>query len=596
MPTRPRFDRPSSAVRLKAQLSLLLLPLLAIAACVDRTDPLSPVEAPEARTVAIGAVTEAWPAPPTSWADVYDPFVLRSLNVQISADDWATIRNDETFDIKVPATFWLDGDVGDARYDISIRRKSATPIGDKISYRVKFEQQVGNSSIRRWYDIRSLSLENGDDADVVREGLSWYLHRLASTETYQPGLAAWATLTLHLEQPVTDESGQLVLGDDGEPLIELVPFPQGVYLNVELPDKQFLRHRGLWSEGSTWLYKQDDIGLPELKEPDIEAPTPEESSPAYRALAYSPFEEQKYTGKRLLNPPPSDADLEADLQYWVDMDGMLRLGAVNAYTDNPDELFNKGKNFFWVDFVESRSDHRRRHFPWDLDASIRTTTGRIYSAQGGGKKNQTSQHPFQEVILNHPVYREQFNTTFLDLLNGPMSVATVHSALDQFEALLSESLVADPNSKIQNPAGHFASLRSWISDRTANVRSQIAVNGPPAPRPSYGGGDLRTVHLGSLTGVATAERRSWTVTVTAGVVDDTGAPVADAVVAAQWSGATTGAITCSTGTQGNCTMTASGLKSNQSSVTLTVNAISGTNLTYDPNGNTTSNVVEIARP
>jgi len=167
-----------------------------------------------------------------------------------------------------------------------------------------------------------------------------------------------------VEEPVTDEFGNPVLGDDGEPLTQFVERPQGVYLNVELPDKHFLRHRGLWSEGSTWLYKQDDIGLPELKEPKIASPTPEQSSPAYRALAYLPFAEAQYSG----------------------------------------------------------------YFPWDLDASIRTTTGGIYSAQAGGRKNQLNQHPYQEIILNHPVYRQQYNAVLLALLDGPMSVGAVHTA------------------------------------------------------------------------------------------------------------------------------------------------------------------------
>jgi len=43
-------------------------------------------------------------------------------------------------------------------------------------------------------------------------------------------------------------------------------------------------------------------------------------------------------------------------------------------------------------------------------------------------------------------------------------------------------------------------------------------------------------------------------------------------------------------------MTASGLRSNQSSVTLTVEGISVASLTYDPSANTVNTVVVIARP
>ena len=66
-----------------------------------------------------------------------------------------------------------------------------------------------------------MSLENGDDNNVVSEGLAWFLHRQAWSSDYQPGLAAWAKLTVH------------VLEEDGTIDVR----PQGVYVNVELPDK-----------------------------------------------------------------------------------------------------------------------------------------------------------------------------------------------------------------------------------------------------------------------------------------------------------------------------------------------------------------------
>jgi hypothetical protein len=465
--------------------------LLLLGACTLTDNPTGP----DPDLLSLTSITAAnlqsvdVPAPPTTWRDVYDPFVLRHYHVQLSQADYQTIRHDETFDIKVPALFWMAGDRDDHAYQITIRRKSATPIGDKISYRIKFESQIGDPSVTRFYDIKSFSLENGDDQDVVREGLAWYLHRVAASEDYQPGLAAWATLTLHIEEPVVDAMGNPVLGVDGAPLISVVEQPQGVYLNVELPDKHFLRHRGLWSEGSTWLYKQDDIGLPELKEPDLESPSPADHSEGYLALAYPPFQAAEGRGKRTLNPTPNDELLQEQLEQWINMEGMLRLGAVNAFTDNPDELFTHGKNFFWADFASSFNDRRRMYFPWDLDAAVRNTEAGIYgsvSKSGGkGKRGETvtvTQHPFQEVILNHPAFRSQFNEAFLTLLNGPMGQGAVNDALTQIEGMLSAALVSDPNSKISNPAGYFSGLRNWVSAREASVREQISANNLPAPR------------------------------------------------------------------------------------------------------------------
>jgi hypothetical protein len=433
---------------------------MVVGACSADAPSMAGPEAP-----LVGSSSAAsYPAPPSGWEDVYDPLVLRSFNVRLTAANYATIQADETFDIQVPATFWLDGDTS-GPYTVTIRRKSATPIGEKISYRMRFRAPTP-----LFYGIQSFSLENGDDQDVVSEGLSWYLHRLASTPAYRPGLAAWATLTMHVED----------VDANGDPVVDVRP--QGVYLNVELPDKQFLRNRGLWQGSSTWLYKQDDIGLPELKE----NPDGSTSSPTYDELDYSPFRVAK--GKNPTNPTPSDAVLAGHMARLVDMDSWLRLGAVNAYTSNPDELFNKGKNFFWVDFMIWKTARPvaplRLYLPWDLDASIRGTTAGIYGTTGSGKggKGSVAQHPYQEVILNHPTYRAQYNTIFTDLLDGPMATDALQQALTRFEGVLSDALAADPNSQIDDVPYHFDKLRAWVAAREVNVRSQVQANNSPAPR------------------------------------------------------------------------------------------------------------------
>jgi hypothetical protein len=413
-----------------------------------------------------------YPAP-TVWWQVYDPAALLSLNIKISLADYATIQADETFDIEVPAEFWVDNiDPNPGSWAILIRRKSATPIGEKISYRMSFEQKIGAGSTR-WVNVKSLSLENGDDHNVVAEGLAWFLHRQAASADYLPGLAAWARLTMH------------VVGPDGEIDVR----PQGVYLNAELPDKRFLQNRFLWTSSSTsWLYKQDDIGLPELKEWPNDSSGPETDSPAYLALDYSPFQKAVVVRKQVLNPPPNDADLELDLNHWINTRSLLRLGAVNAFTANPDELFNHAKNYFWADFGDTAENHAPRlYFPWDLDAAIRAPDASIYGTiSGSGKKFTVKQHPYQEVILNHPTFRQDYNDIMNELLEGPLAVGPVQSFLDDAEALLTDALLADPNNQIGNTpaavAQQFSALRAWAALRHANVSAQVQQNGPPPPR------------------------------------------------------------------------------------------------------------------
>jgi hypothetical protein len=374
----------------------------------------------------------------TGYPAVYDTNRVLHLNMTMDPGDFSTIQNDTTFDIEVPTQFWADGD---DPILVSVRRKSADPINGKVSYKVDINEYVD----QRWNSLNKLSLENGDDQDVVSEGFAWYMHRVASgLPSYSPGLASWTTVTIN---------GQ----------------SQGIYLNVEQVDKQFLRNRGLWKSGQTWLYKQDDIGLPEFEE------GPTEVSPTMAVLGFEPFAPVSGKGKKnQANDPP--AGWQAIVEDNINMDAMLTLGAVNAFTGNPDELFNKGKNFFWADFADgyapANSNGERMYFPWDLDSAIHSTTASIYGQEKG--RNRLEQGPYQEVLLNDPQFRGQYNQIMLDLLEGPLSVESLTSFLDEVEPILTPYLEADANSKVSGDvAGHFNGLRQWVVQRHANVLGQV---------------------------------------------------------------------------------------------------------------------------
>ena len=393
---------------------------------------------------AAGANAQAWP-------DVFNPFQILTLNLQLSEQDWDTIRHDTTNEIEVPALFWADGEMPIL---VAVRRKSsralpseADPI--KVGLKIDINELVDG---QKWRNLTKVSLENGTDSGVVQEGLAWNLHRLASgSYGYEAAFASWVQLRVN---------GQLI----------------GVFVNAEQRDKQMLRNRGLWTADETWIFDQDDIGVPEIEEGDGFSPT-------YNALCYVPF---RVDGKKSSDtcPTPSDAELANQLPLLINMQGMLTQGAVDAYTDNPDALLSHGKNFQFVDFIDPNDtgkDTRRLYFPWDLDAVFRSTTGNIY-ASGSGRK--VSPSPYQEVILRNPVFRAQYNQIMLDLLNGPLSVSNVQTFLNQAEATISSALENDPFPTTEgSPADEFARLRAWVAARDVNIRNQLSVNGPPSPRP-----------------------------------------------------------------------------------------------------------------
>lgn len=382
------------------------------------------------------------------WPDVFNPFQVLNLNLELAPADWDTIRRDTTNEIEVPARLWADGETPIL---VSVRRKSSRALPSesnpvKVGLKVDINELVDG---QKWRGLTKLSLENGADSGVVEEGLAWNLHRLASgPDGYLPALASWVQLRVN---------GQLL----------------GVYVNAEQRDKQMLRNRGLWVDGETWVYEQDDVGLPVLEEGDG-------TSPTFSALCYSPF---NLTGGKKGGgacPTPNDATLALRLPQLINMNGMLTVGAVDAYMDNHDSLIGKGKNFSFADFSDpagTGKDTRRLYFPWDLDTVFRTSTGGIY---GSVNKSKASTSPYQEVILRHPAFRAQYNQIMLDLLNGPLSVASLHTFLGQVEATVSPALAADPH--LSGGGGEFERLRQWIAARDANVRAQLSANGPPAPR------------------------------------------------------------------------------------------------------------------
>lgn len=386
-----------------------------------------------------------------TWPDVFNPFQILTLNLQLSEQDWDTIRHDTTNEIEVPALFWADGE---SPILVSVRRKSsralpseADPI--KVGLKIDINELVDG---QKWRDLTKVSLENGADSGVVQEGLAWNLHRLASgSYGYEAALASWVQLRVN---------GQLI----------------GVYVNAEQRDKQMLRNRGLWIADETWIFDQDDIGVPEIEEGDGFSPT-------YNTLCYVPFRVAGKKGSGVC-PTPSDAELATQLPLLINMPGMLTQGAVDAYTDNPDALLSHGKNFQFVDFIDPNNtgkDTRRLYFPWDLDAVFRSTSGSIYAS---GSDRKVSLSPYQEVILRHPTFRAQYNQIMLDLLNGPLSVANVQAFLTQTEAVISSALDNDPYPTTNGSAAdEFDGLRAWVAARDVNVRSQLTANGPPSPRP-----------------------------------------------------------------------------------------------------------------
>ena len=382
-----------------------------------------------AATAIVGICTVPARAQFGDWPAVFDPLELLTLNLELDPGDWATVQNDDPYDeqpqIEVPAMFWADGETPML---VSVRRKpgdalhNGTPF-KKVSLKIDINDFVVGQA---WHGLKKISLENGDDQDVVSEGLAWQVERLASGTQgygYHAGHFAWVRLFVNKVYV-------------------------GVYVNVEQRDKRFLENRVLFIDGQTWLYKKGELGSPDLR---VGGP---QDSPASEALCFSPF-----NTKSPCTPQP---DLATATQQYVNVKGLLTLMANDAFQANSDALLTKGKNFYYADFAAGL---KRMYLPWDRDSSF-----------SGGSANQGI-YPggsAYDALLNVAGFRAQYNQIFNDLICGPWSSESLVSFLDAVQPVLTDALAADANNQFgTNVAGHFDGLRNLVTQRVAVATNEL---------------------------------------------------------------------------------------------------------------------------
>ena len=113
---------------------------------------------------------------------------------------------------------------------------------------------------------------------------------------------------------------------------------------------------------------------------------------------------------------------------------------------------------------------------------------------------------------------------------------------------------------------------------------------------------LTVMHIGDLDGSNSLQNGGWTANVIIIVHDANHNPVANATVSGTWSNGISGTASCTTGSNGQCTVTISDISKGQSSVTFTVNNVTRASSTYtstsnhDPDGSSNGTSINIARP
>jgi hypothetical protein len=313
---------------------------------------------------------------------------------------------------------------------VTVRRKSGdpltgTPVFTKVALKIDVNALVPG---QLWHGLSKLSLENGDDTDVISEGFAWYLHRLASGPEgygYEAGLASWVTLNIN-------------------------GIYTGVYISPEQRNSRMLKNRNLWISGTTWLYKNASENDTELIAGDIAG------SPTHQSLCYFPFADAPTCS------PPDATTLATQLPPLINMQAMFTMGAVNAFVQDPDGLLPKGHNSYFVDFL---SGTPRMYFPWDLDAVF---NGGVGTFPVGSYAN---------LLLAVPEFRSQYMEIMFALLSGPLNQVDILAFLNAAETLLTIPLSTDPNNQLGGGtvANRFDAIRIWSGQRRGEIMADLPV-------------------------------------------------------------------------------------------------------------------------
>ena len=111
-----------------------------------------------------------------------------------------------------------------------------------------------------------------------------------------------------------------------------------------------------------------------------------------------------------------------------------------------------------------------------------------------------------------------------------------------------------------------------------------------APTATPGPGITTTMHVGDLDGSNTTQGAGWTATVTITVHDANHNPLANVTVTGRWSNGTTGTASCTTGSNGQCSVSKAAIGGGKNKVTFTVNNLARNGFSYasasnhDPDG------------
>ncbi len=470
-------------------------------------------------TVGCDGSAQAGPLSADAGAFVTDRVV--AVRIAMKAEDWTALRTNAQAEEYVRADFWFDGELVP---DVAVRPKGNSSLRTTVAsgsprLGLKVDFNLFNRA-RNFRGLRKVNLNNGfSDPTLIRECLAYELFDQMGIPTprashvdlwvndthlgvytmveqidktflgrhfpeddgnlYKPEMLAapldWTEAELEEQRARTGTAGQETSDDSqevnlgGGKLSEIMqaleqqePTEASTTVQPNLPPGM-LPPEGVPRPG---------MPLPEDMPPDPGAQPGQardylalmglktnENSPDHSALLHL---------LDVLNNEPADT-FPAEIEKALDVDEALRFLAVSTVTVHLDNYLGSGHNYYLYEV-----DGRFTMIPWDLNMAFGTFNcnidreGIIDFFIDEPTCGALAERPLVERLLSHRPYMDAYHGYLESLLNGPFSVDTMQSRIDELSALIRPFVEAD--------ALKFFSTRDFERSHTEDMQG---VQPPP---------------------------------------------------------------------------------------------------------------------
>ncbi|MBI5507783.1 MAG: CotH kinase family protein [Deltaproteobacteria bacterium] len=223
----------------------------------------------------------------------------------------------------------------------------------------------------------------------------------------------------------------------------------GVFLNVEAVDKVFLHDR--FADASGWLHKLSGGPGDGLKTHESDG-----------LADQNPYEDYFcFWTKGQACPVPTDVG--TTLPEHLQLDQLLRVGAVNALIANTDGLIFKDNNYYHYDYAGGRV-----YLPWDLDTAMNAGFDPFTGAGVGGRTTM-----YTDVLF--PTFEADYDELLTTLMAVPLTRAAIDTELARVVTVASVAMAADPYVG-GDAATPVAAISSWWDEQYPAVAASVAAH------------------------------------------------------------------------------------------------------------------------